>query len=160
RGAVEAGVADGLTRLAEVLGAGRLVTVGARGFFGPETDYLGVMGGFAHDRVAEATRRADVVLVVGASLNPYSMRFGQMFAPDAGRSRVAVLAGPPGPASALTVSADARLAVPAILDEVERLGPPASEWAATVAALAGVQSEREAGDDLAPDGRLDPRRVA
>lgn len=31
---------------------------------------------------------------------------------------------------------------------------------AEIAALDGVQSERTAGDTLAPDGRLDPRRVA
>src|SRR5690606_3053210 len=150
RGAAEAGVREALDRLAAELGAGRLVTVGARGFFGPESEYLGVTGGFAHEQIAETAARADVVLVVGASLNPFSMRFGQMFAPDAELIRVDVLAEPPGPAASLVLPFDARLAVPAILEQVQRLGTGRSEWAAEIAALAGVQSQRAVGEAMAP----------
>lgn len=66
--------------LAERLRADVATTAAARALFGPDAT---ISGGFATDASAARIREADVVLAVGTSLTPFTMRFGEAFSPDA-----------------------------------------------------------------------------
>ena len=62
-------------------GAVTASTALGRGVF-PDGQYdLGVAGGFGAERAMELVRDADVAVVFGASLNQFTMRFGELFAP-------------------------------------------------------------------------------
>lgn len=71
--------------LATTLAAHTIATAPTRGFFADGDGYLdlGVLGGFASPGSAATARAADVVLVLGAGLNQFTMAFGNAFGPDA-----------------------------------------------------------------------------
>ncbi|WP_331279387.1 thiamine pyrophosphate-binding protein [Rothia kristinae] len=75
--------------VAGLLGADVATTAPAQGTFTPAagetTGYrdLGICGGFAAAGSAERIREADVVLVVGAGLNQFTMSFGRSFGTEA-----------------------------------------------------------------------------
>uniref|UniRef100_UPI0028BD4880 thiamine pyrophosphate-binding protein n=1 Tax=Citricoccus sp. TaxID=1978372 RepID=UPI0028BD4880 len=73
---------EALRDLADRLGALLATSVMARNVAGPEGD-LGIAGGFGRLERVEIMRQADVVLVVGASMNPFQMRYGTVFGPEA-----------------------------------------------------------------------------
>lgn len=70
-------------RLADLLGADLTTTAAARNLWGNHPRNLGGIGGFAEEHIAERVRGADVVLAVGTTLTPFTMRFGASFADDA-----------------------------------------------------------------------------
>ncbi|MFC0249545.1 thiamine pyrophosphate-binding protein [Citricoccus parietis] len=73
---------EALRDLADRVGALLATSVMARNVAGPEGD-LGIAGGFGRLERVEIMRQADVVLVVGASMNPFQMRYGTVFGPAA-----------------------------------------------------------------------------
>lgn len=160
RGAWLAGARDALGALAESTGALTASTALGRGVF-PDTRYdLGVTGGFGAEGAMQLMREADVAVVFGASLNQFTMRFGELFAPGTRVFQVDVAPAATHAHVGGFVRADARLAAEAL---VERLSTPASApahapWRETV----DVEAARAYadGDELAPDGRLDPRSAA
>lgn len=160
RGAWLAGARDALGALAESTGALTASTALGRGVF-PDTRYdLGVTGGFGAEGAMQLIREADVAVVFGASLNQFTMRFGELFAPGTRVFQVDVAPAATHAHVGGYVRADARLAAEAL---VERLSTQASAtthtpWRET----ADVEAARAYadGDDLAPDGRLDPRSAA
>ncbi|PRA79413.1 thiamine pyrophosphate-binding protein [Microbacterium sp. MYb66] len=157
RGAWLSGASAALGELAAATGALTASSALGRGVF-PESQYdLGVTGGFGADGAMELIRTADVAVVFGASLNQFTMRFGELFAPG---TRVFQIDIAPAATHAHVggfVRADARLAAEAL---VSRLGDsvPSSPWREIVDVAAA--RAYEAGDDLAADGRLDPRSAA
>jgi thiamine pyrophosphate-dependent acetolactate synthase large subunit-like protein len=157
RGAWLSGASAALGELAAATGALTASSALGRGVF-PESQYdLGVTGGFGADGAMELIRTADVAVVFGASLNQFTMRFGELFAPG---TRVFQIDIAPAATHAHVggfVRADARLAAVAL---VSRLGDsvPSSPWREIVDVAAA--RAYEAGDDLAADGRLDPRSAA
>ncbi|WP_312673410.1 thiamine pyrophosphate-binding protein [Microbacterium sp.] len=173
RGAWLAGAGEALGALAAQTGALTASSALGRGIF-PDTRYdLGVTGGFGAEGAMELVRTADVAVVFGASLNQFTMRFGGLFAPG---TRVFQIDTAPAATHAHVggfVRADARLAAEAL---VARLSSPSSghdsggvsgtdsaavsarPWRETVDVAAA--RTYEAGDELAPDGRLDPRSAA
>ncbi|WP_101847027.1 thiamine pyrophosphate-binding protein [Zhihengliuella sp. ISTPL4] len=192
RGAWLAGAGEALGTLAAQTGALTASSALGRGIF-PDARYdLGVTGGFGAERAMELVRTADVAVVFGASLNQFTMRFGDLFAPG---TRVFQIDTAPAATHAHVggfVRADARLAAEAL---VARLSSPSSPQHDTsghdlgdAAGLAGVTPASggvsgadsavvparpwretvdvaaarayEPGDELAPDGRLDPRSAA
>ncbi|MEV7631509.1 thiamine pyrophosphate-binding protein [Microbacterium sp. NPDC089318] len=191
RGAWLAGASDALGLLAERTGALTASTALGRGVF-PDTRYdLGVTGGFGADGAMQLIREADVAVVFGASLNQFTMRFGELFAPGTRVFQIDVAPAATHAHIGGFVRADARLAAEAL---AERLGTPASPADAPDARFArknapdadhaadSVRAKRTsrreahtpwretvdleaarayaAGDELAPDGRLDPRSAA
>lgn len=160
RGAWLAGARDALGALAESTGALTASTALGRGVF-PDTRYdLGVTGGFGAEGAMQLIREADVAVVFGASLNQFTMRFGELFAPGTRVFQVDVAPAATHAHVGGYVRADARLAAEAL---VGRLSTQASAtthtpWRET----ADVEAARAYadGDDLAPDGRLDPRSAA
>ncbi|WP_136042352.1 MULTISPECIES: thiamine pyrophosphate-binding protein [unclassified Microbacterium] len=193
RGAWLSGASTALGELATATGALTASSALGRGVF-PDTRYdLGVTGGFGADGAMELIRTADVAVVFGASLNQFTMRFGELFAPGTKVFQVDIAPAATHAHVGGFVRADARLAAESL---VSRLATPTSastpassphnfgdagrhaESAAAPARVSPSMSEAvssspwretvdvaaarayEAGDDLAADGRLDPRSAA
>ena len=176
RGAHLSGAAPVLGALADALGAVTSTTALARGIF-PAADFdLGVTGGFGQPRAMELVETADVVLVAGASLNQFTMRFGDLF--GAGTTVIRVDAehvAAPRTAHPIThqlLQGDARETLERVLagvtaarDAAGAAGAgAASGWRSHVAGLepGGALRERSSGvpGGICDDGRLDPRAVA
>ena len=157
RGAWLSGAGAALGELAAATGALTASSALGRGIF-PETQYdLGVTGGFGADGAMDLVRTADVAVVFGASLNQFTMRFGELFAPGTRVFQVDIAPAATHAHVGGFVRADARLAAEAL---VSRLGGSlsSSPWRESIDVAAA--RAYDAGDDLAADGRLDPRSAA
>ncbi|KRD45274.1 thiamine pyrophosphate-binding protein [Cellulomonas sp. Root930] len=156
RGAWEAGAGEALGALADATGALTTTTALGRGVFPrPEFD-LGVSGGFGAQGAMELVREADVAVVVGASLNQFTMRFGDLFAPGCRVFQVDVAPAATHPHVGGYVRGDAAVVTEAILKELDGATP--SGWRESVDLAAARR--QEPGDGTAADGRLDPRTAA
>ncbi|WP_309127798.1 thiamine pyrophosphate-binding protein [Microbacterium sp.] len=190
RGAWLAGASDALGALADATGALTASTALGRGVFPDERYDLGVTGGFGADGAMALVREADVAVVFGASLNQFTMRFGELFAPGTRVFQVDVAPAATHAHVGGFVRADARVAAEAMVQRLqvshqrrpaERLArenaPAADESAENVGAKrtspreAHTPTWRESvdvtaarayahGSPLAADGRLDPRSAA
>ncbi|MGI9821710.1 thiamine pyrophosphate-binding protein [Agromyces sp. Marseille-Q5079] len=164
RGAWLAGAGEALGELADATGAITASTALGRGVF-PDARYdLGVTGGFGAEGAMELVREADVAVVFGASLNQFTMRFGDLFAPGTRVFQVDVAAAATHPNVGGFVRGDAAVVARAIvesLDGLDGLDAEASGWRETVDVDAlRAQPTAVRADGLADDGRLDPRAVA
>lgn len=170
-GARIAGAEAELARIAELLGALTGSTARARGIFSDARHDLGIVGGFGQEDAMAVIAEADAVLVVGAGLNQFTMRFGELLAPEAAVVRVDVEeVSPPRaahPVSQLLLRGDARAVLRALVSGLEAARPEPSAWRGTVAGLepGGALRVRDDGlaehpDGLCADGLLDPRAVA
>lgn len=164
RGAWLAGAREPLGELAALTGALTASSALGRGVF-PETAYdLGVTGGFGAESAMELVRSADVAVVFGASLNQFTMRFGELFAPGTQVFQIDTAPAATHPHVGGFVRADARLAAETLASRLRDGGPSETThtsrrpWRETVDVAAA--RSYEAGDELAPDGRLDPRSAA
>lgn len=169
RGAHLADAGAELGGIADALGALTATTALARGIF-PESQYdLGITGGFGQQTAMETIAQADAVLVVGASLNQFTMRFGDLFGEHTTVIRIdAEHAAEPQsnrPIRYLPLHGDARVTLAALRNALGN-GTP-SGWRERVRGLeaGGALRVRDAGSDahpdaVCPDGRLDPRAVA
>ena len=164
RGAWLAGAGEALGELADATGALTATTALGRGVF-PDGRYdLGVAGGFGADGAMALVREADVAVVLGASLNQFTMRFGEMFSPGTRVVQVDVAPTATHRHVGGFVRGDAALVARALVDELRAAGAAPSGWRERVDDSVGVAAARayETGpaDGLADDGRLDPRAVA
>ncbi|MGW9628105.1 thiamine pyrophosphate-binding protein [Microbacterium sp. NPDC055521] len=179
RGAWLSGASEALGQLADATGALTASTALGRGVF-PDTRYdLGVTGGFGADGAMELVREADVAVVFGASLNQFTMRFGELFAPGTRVFQIDVAPAATHANIGGYVRADARLAAEELVARLHDSGETTAVGADTqvggsdggrISGL-GTQPWRESvdvaaarayaeGDEIAPDGRLDPRSAA
>ncbi|AJK70024.1 thiamine pyrophosphate-binding protein [Corynebacterium marinum] len=144
RGAV--GARAEVVSLAEALGADVATTAPAKGFFRGARGVrdLGICGGFAFPEAAAEIRAADVVLVVGASLNPFTADHGRAFGPDACVVQID-RHSPTSPRVDAFLRGDASDVLPVLACRgvAERSAP--------------LRTGHAPGEELAPDGRLDPR---
>ncbi|WP_462398772.1 thiamine pyrophosphate-binding protein [Corynebacterium falsenii] len=164
RGAVESGVCSQIDELAAALGALTCTTVMARSSVDPHWN-LGVAGGFAHRGRLETFRSADLVLVLGASLNKLQTRAGTLFGDGA---RVVRIDSNPLHRPFVTVDSDLRApleqAIPHLLAAVAdgATDVPAGTWRDQLGALPPEETEElDPGcfNEVASDGKLDPRFV-
>jgi len=155
RGAWLADAGPALGRLAEVTGALTGSTALARGIFPEASTHLGIVGGFGQATAMERIGEADAVVAFGASLNQFTMRFGQLIGPDTFLAQIDVEAAPTNPRVDAFVRGDARIAAEALAELVTDRAP-AAEWAPDPASW----SFRDPAQELAADGRLDPRALA
>ncbi|MFH8251967.1 thiamine pyrophosphate-binding protein [Microbacterium sp. B2969] len=158
RGAWVAGAGETLGALADATGAVTASTALGRGVF-PRAEFdLGVTGGFGADDAMALVRDADVAVVFGASLNQFTMRFGELFAPGTRVVQVDVAPAATHPHVGGYLRGDARIVAEQLVEELARLGATPSGWRESI----DIPPLRayEPGDALAPDGRLDPRSVA
>jgi thiamine pyrophosphate-dependent acetolactate synthase large subunit-like protein len=154
------GPAQAAGTLADRLGALTATTAPARGLFDGRPYDLGVCGGFAAPEAAALIHEADVVLVLGASLNQFTTALGGAFAADAAVIQVDVRPDPGSAHVTTTVRGDVGVVLDGLLDRL-RGAAPAEPWsgAAEVARAGDLHLRRDPGDTVAPDGRLDPRSV-
>ncbi len=158
RGAWISGATDALGEVADLVGAVTASTALGRGVFPrPEFD-LGVTGGFGADGAMELVREADVAVVFGASLNQFTMRFGDLFAPGTRVFQVDVAPAATHPHVGGFVRADAAVAARSVAAALRERGATPSGWRESVD-LTPLRAY-EPGDAVAADGRLDPRAVA
>ncbi|MFC8600434.1 thiamine pyrophosphate-dependent enzyme, partial [Isoptericola sp. NPDC057191] len=160
RGAWLAGAGEVLGELAAATGALTATTSLGRGVF-PDGRYdLGVAGGFGAEGAMALVREADVAVVLGASLNQFTMRFGDLFSPGTRIVQVDVAPAATHRHVGGFVRGDAALVARALVDELRTLGAVPSGWRETVDVAAARAHDPGAADGLAADGRLDPRAVA
>ncbi len=158
RGAWVAGAGEALGALADATGAVTASTSLGRGLF-PRAEFdLGVTGGFGAEGAMELVRGADVAVVFGASLNQFTMRFGDLFAPGTRVVQVDVAPAATHPHVGGFIRGDAAVVAAALVDELSAIGAAPSGWRESVD-IAPLRAY-ESGDASAPDGRLDPRSVA
>ncbi|MET0977068.1 MAG: thiamine pyrophosphate-binding protein [Leifsonia sp.] len=161
RGAWLAGAGEALGELAEATGAITASTALGRGVFPDHRYDLGVTGGFGADGAMALVRDADVVVVFGASLNQFTMRFGELFSPGTVVHQVDVTPTATNACVGGFVRGDAAVVARALVHELRAIGSGGSGWRESVDVAALLR--RETGGDargLADDGRLDPRAVA
>lgn len=159
RGAHLSGAGPVLAELAEATGALTATTALARGLFQQDERDLGVAGGFGAEGAMETVREADLVIVVGASLNQFTMRFGDLFAPETTVVQIDTAEEPTNPRVNLFLRGDATRAAGELLTTVRASGATAagSGWQ-DVDTMA--LRRYEPGEEFAGDGRLDPRALA
>ena len=158
RGAWISGASEALGKLAAATGAITASTALGRGVFpAPEFD-LGVTGGFGAEGAMALIRQADVVVAFGASLNQFTMRFGELFAPGTHIVQVDVAASATHPHVGGFIRGDARVVADELLSQLEAASASPSGWRERVD-IAALRAQ-EVGDETAPDGRLDPRSAA
>ncbi|MFK3835485.1 thiamine pyrophosphate-binding protein [Microbacterium sp. NPDC087868] len=156
RGAWLSEASTALGELAASTGALTASTALGRGVF-PDTRFdLGVTGGFGAEGAMELIREADVAVVFGAGLNQFTMRFGALFAPGTKVFQIDIAPAATHAHVGGFVRADARLAAEALVERVT--GSIGAPWRESVDVTAARAYDH--GDDLAPDGRLDPRSAA
>jgi thiamine pyrophosphate-dependent acetolactate synthase large subunit-like protein len=158
RGAWISAASEALGEVADLVGAVTASTALGRGIF-PRAEFdLGVTGGFGAEGAMELVRRADVAVVFGASLNQFTMRFGDLFAPGTRVFQIDVAPAATHPHVGGFVRADAAVAARTVAAALRERGATPSGWRESVD-LAPLRTY-EPGDAVAADGRLDPRAVA
>ncbi|GAB5080380.1 thiamine pyrophosphate-binding protein [Arthrobacter sp. AD-310] len=158
RGAHLAGAGPELRELADRLGALTAGTALALNLLNGE-GYLGVAGGFGTDTAAGLMGEADVVLVAGASLSPFTMRFGHLLGPDSILIQIDTALQPTHPRVDLFVQADAKAAASRLLSLLDGEAPAAG-WRAEASRRLAEGPGQAAGSSETLDGRLDPRALA
>jgi thiamine pyrophosphate-dependent acetolactate synthase large subunit-like protein len=164
RGAVLAEARDELERLGARCGALLATSAPANGLFAGLPFALGISGGFASPFAAGVLPQADVVLAVGASLNHWTTRHGQLISDRARLAQVDIEARAFGlnrPAD-LTVLGDGAAAARLLADELERRGHSASGWR-TAEMAADIAANGWAGDpfdDASTEEWIDPRTLS
>ncbi|MFC7401687.1 thiamine pyrophosphate-binding protein [Citricoccus sp. GCM10030269] len=172
RGVVDSpGAPQALRDVADRLGALVGTSVMARSVVGDEGD-LGIVGGFGRLERVQIMRQADVVLVLGASMNPFQMRYGTVYGADATVMQVDVDPARRHERSDHFVVADTGTLLRALAGHFaltpQENGRPDGGWRATQpippAPRLGAEDDGHTGlsalNGLAPDGRLDPRTMA
>lgn len=157
RGAWLADAGAALGELADATGALTASTALGRGIFPASEFDLGVSGGFGADGAMELVREADVVVVFGARLNHFTMRFGELFAPGTRVYQVDVASAATNPRVNGFVQGDARLVAEQLVLRLES-GSAQNPWRDSVDVPAARR--RDEGSEFGPDGRLDPRAAA
>jgi thiamine pyrophosphate-dependent acetolactate synthase large subunit-like protein len=158
RGAWLADAGANLGELAEVTGAVTASTALGRGIFPDSRHDLGVTGGFGAKPAMDLVHEADVAIVFGASLNQFTMRFGDLFAPQTQVVQVDTAQAATHPHVGRFVRGDARLVAGKLVERLRARGGSPSGWRETIDVTALTRRER--AGEFASDGRLDPRAVA
>ncbi len=152
RGAIEA--ATEIAELAKRLGATTSGTLLARDLLDYPYD-LGITGGFSTERNAQIIEQSDVVLVLGAGLNQFTMRFGELMNAQAKLVQIDLSANATNSRVDYFATGDIKAATRGLLDSYDG---PKSAWASSIDL--SLVRDRPLGDELCADGLLDPRRVA
>lgn len=168
RGAHLAGAGPELRELADRIGALTAGTALALNLLQGD-GYLGVAGGFGTDTAAGLMAEADVVLVAGASLTPFTMRFGHLLGADSTVIQIDTALQPTHLRVDTFVSADVKSAAGRILRLLDGPASPETSLKKTHGAEAWRTEARKRlaegpahhpGSAETPDGRLDPRSLA
>ncbi len=158
RGAWLSGAGRALGALADATGAVTASSTLGRGIFPDERYDLGVTGGFGQHNAMELIKSSDFAVVLGASLNQFTMRFGALFGPDATVVQLDVSEDATNSRVDQFVRIDARAGAELLAEALQHLAAVPSGWRERVD-FAPLRT-LDVGDGIADDGRLDPRSVA
>lgn len=162
RGTLGSGLRDDLVTLGERVGALLATTLPAKGLFYGEPFDAGLAGLFATDTALELFARADCVLGIGTSFDPYTIQKGRLF-PDARFVQVDCAAPQPmgdGRMADVYVQGEASAVVAQLLEALEADGGRRSSGYRT-GEVRGRLEKPSIDDeefDLEP-GTVDPRRI-
>jgi len=164
RGAVLAQARDQLERLGALTGALLATSAPANGLFAGLPYALGISGGFASPFAAELLPQADVVLVVGASVNQWTTKHGTLIAPTAKVAQIDVEARAIGrnrPAD-IAVLGDARASARKLADELERRGHSSTGFRTPERGqrIAAGRWRDDPYDDATTEAWIDPRTLS
>ena len=164
RGAVVADARDELYWLGQLTGAVLATSAPANGLFAGLPYALGISGGFAPPFVQELLPQADVVLVVGASVNHWTTKHGELISPDARVAQIDVeprAIGLNRPVN-LAIIGDAKASVRRLTKELEQrdhmnTGFRTPELARMIATR---RWRDEPYEDASTDDWIDPRTLS
>ncbi|MFF2347647.1 thiamine pyrophosphate-binding protein [Pseudarthrobacter sp. NPDC058119] len=145
-----------LREVGDRVGALFATSLMARNVFDSPWD-LGIAGGFSAPKAAALMAAADVVIVVGASLNLYQMRYNTLLTGAKAIFQLDLL--PTATHSQVTefIQGDAWIFAGKLLERVTEKDPG---WRSAVADdIVDLLAEPEPVNEMGPDGRLDPRAV-
>lgn len=158
RGAWLAQAGDVLGELADRLGALTATSALGAGLFGDSPWNLGIAGGFGSHESAALMREADVVLVVGARLNQFTMRFGSLIDPSATVIQIDTDPESRHPVTDLLLVGDAVEIGRALCDRLAEHRAVAP-WRASTGEVPHGLTSTIGEVALLDDGRLDPRNL-
>jgi thiamine pyrophosphate-dependent acetolactate synthase large subunit-like protein len=162
RGAVLAGGRAPLDAVAERLGALVATSAVANGFFAGHPRNVGISGGFASPLAQELLPQADLVLSFGASLNPWTTRYGRLIGDGATVVQVDRDADALGAYHRVDIGVvgDAAGAAAALAAELQLRGVALDGFRASEARIAAYRRADDPYDDAGGDGYIDPRTLS
>jgi thiamine pyrophosphate-dependent acetolactate synthase large subunit-like protein len=162
RGAVLAGARAALDPVADRLGALVATSAVANGFFAGHPRNVGISGGFASPLAQELLPRADLVLAFGASLNPWTTRYGRLIGAGATVVQVDRDADALGAYHRVdvAVTGDAAGAASALAVELQRRGVETEGFRAEEPRIAAYRRAEDHYEDAGGDGFVDPRTLS
>ena len=158
-GAARAGAGESLIRLADRCGALLATSLRGAGLFAGHPYHLGICGGFATEPIADLIAESDCVLAVGASLNGFTTRRGELMAGkrivhcDVDSSAFFRYERP-----AVALFGDAKVVADKLHDLVKARPDSAYRAAAAAAGLVSP-SLLHPFEDVSEPGKLDPRAI-
>ncbi|MYZ46861.1 thiamine pyrophosphate-binding protein [Propylenella binzhouense] len=160
RGVVLSQAEKSVERLADKTGALLATTLPMRGLFDHHPFSIGIAGGYARDIAREMGEKADFVVAIGTSLNPFTLDQGKMF------PKASVLSIDLDPAIGairnnlddVILIGDAKLAVDAVTAALPDGAEPADIRSASLARRIADEPAYGAAYPVEP-GELDPREV-
>ncbi len=169
-GAWLSGAAEELGAIADQLGAITASTALGRGIFPNQSFDLGITGGFGQEAAMRLIGEADVVLVVGASLNQFTMCFGELLGEGTTVIRVDLdQVSPPKTAHRIDyqlLRGDACAVLSDLLEGITASQHAPGTWREQVlglepgGALRALDHGPITAGGICADGKLDPRSVA
>ncbi len=164
RGAVLADARDELYWLGQLIGALLATSAPANGLFAGLPYALGISGGFASPFAAELLPQADVVLVVGASVNHWTTKHGELISPTAKVAQIDVeprAIGLNRPVN-LAIIGDAKASLRRITRELEKRDHMSTGFRTPEIGqqIATRRWRDEPYDDASTDEWIDPRTLS
>ena len=164
RGAVIADARDELYWLGQLSGAVLATSAPANGLFAGLPYALGISGGFAAPYVQELMPQADVVLVVGASVNHWTTKHGELISPSAKLAQIDIeprAIGLNRPVN-LAIIGDAKASVRRLTQELEKRDHMTTGFRTPELAreIATRRWSDEPYDDASTDEWIDPRTLS
>src|SRR5918996_1406537 len=164
RGAAISGAREALEALADRVGAILATSALGHGLFAGHPYGVGIAGGFSSSLALKLLSQADVVLAFGASLNPWTMRHGRLFSPEARVAQVDLDGEMIGALYSVDVGVvgDAKATARAVADELERRGIDKEGFHddALAGEIARGRSRDEPYKDQGTAEHVDPRTLS
>jgi thiamine pyrophosphate-dependent acetolactate synthase large subunit-like protein len=164
RGAAMSGAREALEALADRVGAILATSAMGHGLFADHPYGVGIAGGFSSSLALKLLAQADAVLAFGASLNPWTMRHGRLFSPEARVAQVDLDGEMIGALHRVDVGVvgDATATARAVGVELERRGIDKEGFhdEALAGEIARGRSREEPYEDQGTAEHVDPRTLS
>jgi thiamine pyrophosphate-dependent acetolactate synthase large subunit-like protein len=162
QGAAAAGAGQGITRLADRIGALLATTLPMKGWLGDSEYHVGVSGLYATRTAIELFADADVVLGVGASLNHYTTEHGYIF-PNARYIQIDVkpsIVMGTGRRADYYIQGDAKVAVELLDQQLAEQGVSNTGFRTAETRAMLAEYDPDPREFKLEPGTVDPRQVA